>query len=328
MTLPPLQFEPLIKRALWGGTRLGTALGKQIGSLTDAAESWELFDVPGAQNVVRHGPFAGRSLRDLMQSHPVELCGTRSRLDRFPIMVKFLDAREQLSVQVHPQERVRDQDGSLRRGKTEAWVVLAADPGSRMSLGLQHGVTESQLRRAIADGDVSQCLHSYEPRVGDCFLLEPGTVHALGGGILVAEIQEPTDITYRLYDWNRRDAQGNPRELHLEIALQNTDFQIGPVFPKTPHALATSRGERLVNCSRFCIDRYSGEQLLQLGRDKQSHVLVLLAGSAQYTTVGQAAGSLRVGETLLVPACRDDIELRLAPDAILLDTYVPESSPA
>src|SRR5439155_2036239 len=169
------------------------------------------------------------TLRELMHARRTDLLGAAAaRHDTFPLLLKFIDARDSLSVQVHPDDRLAQTLAGVPRGKTEAWVVLHAEPGSRIYAGLKAGVGQRELERAVADGTTADCLHSFEPQAGDCVFLPAGTVHALGGGITVFEVQQTSDTTYRLFDWNRVDAiTGRPRDLHIDKALASTRFAHG-----------------------------------------------------------------------------------------------------
>jgi len=320
----PIQLVPLIKRAIWGGERLAQSLGKETGEFSDVAESWETADLPGNVCIVRNGPFAGKTLRQLVQDHPVELLGQHAHLKQFPILVKFLDAQSQLSVQVHPKNPVRLSDGTWRTGKAESWIVLDAQPESRMYLGLKPGITAKELRTAVQTGDFESCLHTCTPKIGDCFYLEPGTVHALGGGILVAEIQQPSDVTYRFYDWGRTDSQGRSRELHIEESFAATNFEIGAVHPVIPTPLPDrQRSERLVRSPYFEILRHPGPGTWSLPDDRKMHVLIVLSGTARQKDL-----LLRKGETAVIPAGRIHASWQLSDDAILLDATLPDQHSA
>ncbi|HWL09437.1 MAG TPA: type I phosphomannose isomerase catalytic subunit [Planctomicrobium sp.] len=320
--MSPLRFKPLLKRALWGGTRLEQDLGKATGGVANAAESWEVCDLPGNVSVVSEGLLVGVSLRQLMEESVGDLLGIHSHLSQFPLLVKFLDAQHQLSVQVHPKDPILLPDGTWRSGKAECWIVIDAGPESRMFLGLQNGVTEQELRKAVMTGEFAVCLHSYHPKVGDCIYLEPGTVHALGGGLLVAEIQQPSDVTYRFYDWDRTDSQGNPRELHVEQSFAATNFDIGPVQPVVPRPLTGQPGsEVLVESPHFVIHRRHRRGNWSLPKDDKMHVLIVLAG-----TVRQSNCLLVKGQTAVVPAARMESVWELNDDAIVLDAFLPDES--
>ncbi len=232
----PLRFVPYFRPMVWGGRRLGLVLGKQLPSDEPYGESWEISDHPLHRSRVACGPYAGQSLHELMETERQALLGAgHASQTTFPWLVKFLDACDWLSVQVHPDEKAVVKlwpgDGRPSGAKTEAWFVLDAAPGSRIYAGLLPGVDEKRLRAALEAGTVADCLHRFEPHPGDCVFLPAGTVHAVGGGVLLAEVQQTSDATFRLFDWNRRDAQGRSRPLHIEQALACIDWNRGPVRP-------------------------------------------------------------------------------------------------
>lgn len=316
-----LRFHPLLKTALWGGTRLGTTLRKPVGDLPQVAESWDVSDLPRDVSIVSHGALQGISLRELMERHSAALLGRQAGSGQFPLLIKFLDAQAQLSVQVHPQRPTQLANGQKVWGKAEAWVVLDAAPDSRMYVGLKPGVTERDLMRSLDERRVADLLHIHTPRAGDCLLLDPGTVHALGGGILVAEVQLPSDITYRLYDWDRVDSQGRPRQLHREEALASVNYQRGPVLPLTPRPVPGSPGaERLVDGPWFMVDRYSAAGDTCLADDDRMHVLVQLSGSARL-----GDDLLLPGDVIVLPAQREPQMLLRDQHCITLDCRMPDS---
>ena len=316
----PLRFQPLFRRYLWGGRRLATMLGKALGAGDDYAESWEIVDHGQDQSVVLGGPAAGCTLRELVLHHGSELLGKHADHRRFPLLFKFLDCNRTLSVQVHPNDQQAARLDPPDLGKTEAWVVLAAEPGSKIYAGLQPGATRERLRQALHAGTCEQWLHVLEPRVGDCIFIEAGTVHALGAGLVVAEIQQASDTTFRLFDWNRVDADGKPRPLHVEQALATIDFSRDGVQPQQPVATDAPWRERLVACDKFVLDRCTLEEPQPVGGDNRFHLLAVLAGEAE---VGDAATQLALGQTCLLPAALGKTTLAPRGRAVLLDIFLP-----
>ena len=252
----PLLFAPIYRRYIWGGRRFVEALGRDLPPGEDYAESWELVDRPDRpdeESVVSHGPLAGRTLGELVRGHGRELLGRHAPQPRFPLLFKFLDACRDLSVQVHPDDARAARLSPPDLGKTEAWYVVDAAPGSRIYAGLREGVGREQLAAAIRAGTCADVLHSFAARPGDCIFIPAGTVHAIGAGLLVAEIQQSSDVTYRLHDWNRTGPDGKPRPLHLEAGLEAVS-RFGPVDP-TPLASTSSPGvRRLAACDYFVFD--------------------------------------------------------------------------
>lgn len=318
--MEPLRFEPILKRIRWGGTRLGSVLGKPIGAATDYAESWEISDHGDDQSVVSSGPLAGQTLQQLLATHNEELLGTHAGMIQFPLLIKFLDANDRLSVQVHPDDALAREFDPHENGKTEAWVILSAEPGSRLYAGLKDGVDAASLRQSLADDTIEDCLHSFEVNAGDCVFIPAGTVHAIAEGILLAEVQQSSDMTFRLHDWGRLGADGQPRELHIEESIRCTNFDRGPVSRVPPMPLMT--GEELVNCEYFTMRRYAGPGQVAVIRDNRFHVLMGLTGSST-VRCGDVSCTLNLGETLLLPAHRRDTRIDLSADAVVLDTFLP-----
>lgn len=325
--LPPLRFAPLFKRHLWGGRRLATLLGKPIGEGDDYAESWEVVDHGAEQSVVAAGPLAGMTLAQVLASHQQELLGRHAPLPRFPLLFKFLDCRTVLSVQVHPNDEAAARLNPPDLGKTEAWIVLAAEPGSVIHAGLKRGFDRLALEREVNRGTTELCLHKIEPRVGDCIFVPAGTLHALGAGLVVAEIQQASDTTFRLFDWNRLGPGGRPRQLHIEQSLDAIDYTAGPVAPQVPQPTERPCVERLIVCDQFVVNRWrldGGEPKEErvIGGDERFHIISVLAGAARIEG-DPASARLLVGQTLLIPARDRPLEVAAEPETVLLDMYLP-----
>jgi mannose-6-phosphate isomerase len=319
--LYPFRFVPVFKRYLWGGRRLGTVLGKPIGPEEDYAESWEVSDHPSGQSVVAAGPLAGTTLQQLLAAEGRALGGDQP-LERFPLLFKFLDCQRVLSVQVHPND---EQGAKLQPpdlGKTEAWIVLDAQPGALVYAGLKRGFDRDALAREVNRGCAELCLHSFEPQAGDCIFIPAGTVHALGAGLLVAEIQQASDTTYRLYDWNRVGPDGKPRPLHVKESLDTINYTAGPVSPQRPQSTGQPHAERLVACSKFVLDRWKFDKPQTLADDGRFHLLAVLSGAV--AVPGDAAGrALQRGETILIPAAWRERTLSPQGEAVMLDIALP-----
>ena len=206
--LYPLRFKPILRRLIWGGRRLGTVLHKQIGSEADYAESWELSDYHDQISVVAEGALSGTTLRELVRARGDELLGPAiGPRDQFPLLVKFIDAHQDLSVQVHPDDE-KGRRLANDHGKTETWVILDAQPGALIYAGLKPGVSRDLFANAVRSDEVEHLLHRFEPKPGECVLIEAGTVHAIGAGVLLAEIQQMSDATFRIDDWGRTGPDG------------------------------------------------------------------------------------------------------------------------
>ena len=320
--LYPLRFQPLLKRYLWGGRRLETQLGKTLGDGDDYAESWELVDHGADQSVVLAGSLCGTTLHSLVREQGRDLLGRHFPQEGFPLLWKFLDAHKVLSVQVHPDDSLAAKLDPPDRGKTEAWLVLAAEPGSLLYAGLEPGVDRTTLERAIAEGTCPSCLHRIEPAVGDCFYIPAGTVHALGAGLLVAEIQQASDTTYRLFDWDRIGTDGKKRPLHIEAGLEAVDFSSGPVEPQIPNPTDRPGAECLIDGEKFRLDRLLASEPLVIGGDERCHILVNLRDPV-YVAGDAVDRPLSRGEVMLLPASLGEVAINPAGDAILLDAYLP-----
>jgi mannose-6-phosphate isomerase len=340
MTAPlPLVFQPLPQPRPWGGRALATLLGKPLPPDVPIGETWELASLPGAETCVRDGPLAGTPLGTLVERWDTDLLGAAPRCDgRFPLLIKFLDARETLSVQVHPRPPVaRDvaQVAAAARGATqpagikhEAWYIVHAEPGSHLYVGLRPGVTRDDVAAAMRTAAPcwDEFLQSWPAVAGDCFHLPSGTPHALGAGVVVAEVQTPSDVTYRLHDWGRVGLDGRPRPLHVAEALANLRDDVAPdTLHPTPQRTTGSFGPatRLVTAERFIIDcvdwSAAGARPVAVA---EMRVWIVLAGAGE---VAYAAGACRFrkGDVVLLPAAVGNAELRLSSPGTLLEVRVP-----
>ncbi len=309
--MEPLVFEPYLRPMVWGGRRLGELLGKPLPPEGNIGESWEVSPHPHHVSRVAEGPLAGRTLNEVSREFPRELYGDPPPADpTFPLLVKLLDCRDLLSIQVHPTDELARTLANERFGKTEAWVVLHADPGSRVYAGFKPGVTRADVEQHLAAGTLESGLHSFTPKPGDCIFLPAGTVHAVGGGVVLAEVQQASDATFRLYDWNRVGPDGRPRQLHVREALVAIDWSAGPVDPvrpkSEPGAPVGVRSERLVRCPSFGLDRLTLEADYRPGIAGRPSLWITLSGAAELRTAGGYARTFRPGETVLVPAAAGD----------------------
>jgi mannose-6-phosphate isomerase len=328
MSLYPLKFRPRLVEKMWGGRKLQTVLGKPLPEGKPIGESWELYDFPPGvvessnewvSSEVANGPLAGRSLHSLVQEYRAELLGPvklAGREGQFPILIKFLDAREDLSVQVHPDQAYAGAHPDAHL-KSEAWYVLQSDPGSRLLKGLKPGATRDAFAAAIARGDVDRLIESIPPREGDCFYLPSGTVHALGAGLLVAEVQTPSDTTFRVFDFNRVDpSTGKQRTLHVEQAMKCIDFS-GPQVAAPDDAASDVR---LVTSPYFHIDRC---ELPVGGKHRFASagptVLIVTEGSLELSNDTRVAR----GEVTLIPASLSGSQACATLDSSFLEVTFP-----
>jgi mannose-6-phosphate isomerase len=306
----PLRFVPQFKSMLWGGTRLPQFLGRADPLIGPLGEAWVLSDVPGSVSVVASGPHAGESLTTLCQRFGQDLFGTQYPADgRFPLLLKFIDAQQELSVQVHPNDaQAKARHGEQARGKTEAWVILEAEPESKIYAGFAPGTTAAQFEQALHDGTAAKYLATYTPKPGECYFLEAGTVHAIGAKILLFEVQQTSDITYRLYDWGRVDAKtGLPRQLHITEGLACSAFDR---VVKQPEPDAT----KLAACQYFSLLRHHIDTTTVWKTNGLCQVIVVVAGAGR---LGEE--ELNPGTVLLLPAAITDTALSVTHPLTLLE---------
>ncbi|MBB3207431.1 mannose-6-phosphate isomerase [Rhodopirellula rubra] len=310
----PLQFKPVLKQTIWGGRLLGERLRKPIGEESDYAESWEVVDHGIDQSVVTSGHLEGKTLKELLTDHNEWLMGEAAQ-DHFPLLLKYLDCNRVLSVQVHPTDEYGATMPVPDLGKTEAWYIVDAKPGSVIYAGLKSGVDAEELRSAVEEGRAEEVLHQFEAQPGDCVFIPAGTVHAIGAGLLVAEIQQSSDTTFRLYDWNRVDANGNGRELHIEQSIEVTDFERGPVAPLRADP-ETEGWQTLVECDKFRL-RAISNGTGTVGGDNRFHIITIPQGEATLVTESERL-PLTPGTSVLLPAAHDVATIELAADTIVL----------
>jgi mannose-6-phosphate isomerase len=330
--LYPLKFVPRYVEKIWGGRKLETVLGKALPPDKPIGESWEIYDFPPgvvdgstgrASSVIANGTLAGRTLHWVMENHVAELLGSPSISppnQQFPLLIKYLDAREDLSVQVHPNQSYADAHPGAHL-KSEAWYVLESEPGARLLKGVKPGTTREQFHAALAAGHVERHVASVPARAGDCHYLPSGTVHALGAGMLVAEVQMPSDTTFRVYDFDRVEpSTGKPRTLHVEQAMECIDFD-SVVERERPRP---SDG-MIVNSPFFQIRRHTASKATKhFSPEGKSIVLMLLAGSLQIEAQrGADPVTFTRGETALLPASLKKPTLTAITDCQWLEVHLP-----
>lgn len=326
--LYPLLFEPIYEYRPWGGRRLADVLSVPLPGDGPIGEAWLLSDRDEHQSVIANGALKGKTLRDVMERHHVELLGELAgRFQRFPLLLKFLDAREALSVQVHPSDQQTAYLPAGDTGKTEGWVVLESGARGRIYAGLVSGTTGDNLRKAVSDGSVADHLASFSPKPGDSILIPAGTVHSFAD-LVVFEVQENSDVTFRLYDWDHIDGKtGKPRPLHVEQALACIDFEQGALAPGTP--LVEERTpvlrERLFECKHFGVCRHNGEHAFTVGKAGMPRVVVCIAGEGQLNHA-DACCDFRKGDVVLLPASAGTCSCQPRGAVTLLEISLPEST--
>jgi mannose-6-phosphate isomerase len=301
----PLRFEPIYQYRVWGGRRLADLLSAPLPGNGPIGEAWLLSDRDDHPSKVADGPLKGSTIRQLLEQSPDQLLGKLAgRFRRFPVLLKFLDASENLSVQVHPKDGQNEYIPDGESGKTEAWVVLETGPASRVTAGLKRGTTRADLERALASHSVADLLASFTPKVGDAVFIRAGTVHSLSD-VVVFEVQENSDVTFRLYDWDRVDPKTRkPRPLQVEQAVACIDFEqvaIGPVAPVVVEEATPVRRERLFHCEHFSVWRHMGRSPFTVGAAGTPRVLVSIVGDGELEHRGTIY-PLGRGDVVLLPA--------------------------
>jgi mannose-6-phosphate isomerase len=314
MQVYPLKFGPIYKERIWGGSKLHEVFGREMPRGKRIGESWELADLPEDKSKIVNGELAGETIEAVVRKYTKEITGTEQFKLPFPLLIKFLDCGDVLSVQVHPDEKTCKKTG---KGdfKTECWYIIKARPRAVIYKGLKKGTTKEKFAQAIKDGTVERLLVKVTVKVGECHFLPAGTLHAIGAGLLIAEIQTPSDTTYRVFDWNRVDNKGKPRPLHIEEAMESIHFD-----PSEDNLSVTSVG-RLVDSDCFKIDKghqaRSCEMLLPAGKMK---TIMIMSG------FGTIAGSeniveFKAGDTILIPAAYDGV-MRFSADTEYLTVTI------
>jgi mannose-6-phosphate isomerase len=325
--LYPLRFEPIYQYRLWGGRRLADLLATPLPGDGPIGEAWVLSDRDDHASQVANGLLKGRTISQLLEQFPEQLMGKLAqRFRRFPLLLKFLDAREMLSVQVHPSDAHPDLLPAGEAGKTEAWVVLEAGPRSRIYAGLKPRTTAADLRQALTNGSVANCLVCVTPKPGDGVFIPAGTVHALGGDVVVFEVQQNSDVTFRLYDWDHVDAKtGQPRALQVNQALACIDFTeavAGLVAPVVETTTPVGR-ERFFQSEYFWLWRLRGGSQFTVGAAGVPRVLVCIEGAGQVEHDG-ATYAIGRGDVTLLPAEVGACAFRPRSGVTLLEIAIPE----
>lgn len=318
--LYPLTFHPIFKERVWGGREIERLYGKSLPPGKTIGESWEISDRPGDASVIANGLLAGKDLRWLMENHARELLGDAkpAAQNRFPLLCKILDAREKLSLQVHPPVNKAAELGG--EPKTEIWFIADAKPGAELFVGLKRGVTRAELEKKIRDGSVAECFHRISVKAGDAIFLPGGRVHAIGAGLVIFEIQQNSDTTYRVFDWNRVGLDGKPRELHVAESLASIDFHdFEPELIATKFIGAGKIQRRaLVNDPLFEIEAWKlnsgAEDLLE---PKRLQIVAVTTGEIGIQS-SSVAVKLSAGQFSLIPASLEQTAIRAESDAAML----------
>ncbi|MBL7970146.1 MAG: class I mannose-6-phosphate isomerase [Prolixibacteraceae bacterium] len=323
--LYPLKFTPIFKDKIWGGNKIKTLLNKDFGDLPNCGESWELSGVSGNVSVVSNGFLAGNSLDELIEVYMGDLVGDQvfeAYGDEFPLLIKFIDANDDLSIQVHPDDEMSEQRHNAF-GKTEMWYVMQADKGSKLQSGFNQQVDQAKYLEKLEKVELTDILNFEEVTAGDVFFIPAGRVHAIGKGILLAEIQQTSDITYRIYDYDRRDDKGNPRELHTDLALDAIDYTLHPEY-KTKYEPKSNESVELVSCKYFTTNVLDLNQTVEKDYNKlDSFVIYICLDGELRIETESGSESVQKGETILIPASIEHVRLKpVSASAKLLEVYI------
>lgn len=301
MKFYPLQFRPILKDRIWGGTKLQSVLNKEITSET-TGESWELSTVPNDVSVVVNGELKGKNLNEIIDLYPEAILGedVKKRFgSQFPLLFKFIDAKQDLSIQLHPNDELaRERHNSF--GKTEMWYVMQADKGARLVVGFKHDSNKEEYIEKLANKDLLSLLDEIEVKEDDIFFLETGTIHAIGGGVVIAEIQQTSDVTYRLYDWDRVDVNGNGRELHTELALDAINFNTTKT--KIDYEQKVNESNKTVHCDYFKTNVIPLEGKMNWKAHKSSFTVFMCTDGKFSLEIDNINYSYKKGDTVLLPA--------------------------
>ena len=320
-TLYPLKFRPILKDKIWGGTKLKTILQKDS-SLPNIGESWEISDVEGDTSIVSNGNLENQSLKQLLQLYKDELIGKKNYEkfgDKFPLLIKFIDAKQDLSIQLHPNDALaKARHNSF--GKTEMWYVMQADEDSNLIVDFNQKMTPELYLEHLEQKTLPKILNFDKVKAGDTYFIEVGRVHAIGAGVMLAEIQQTSDITYRIYDWDRTDDFGNERELHTDLAIDAIGFDMPNNF-RVKYSKKPNQSNEMVSCPYFTTSYLKVDQEIQKENTHDSFVIyICVEGEAQIKTETYSE-VIKKGETLLVPAAISSYQIS-ANDATLLEVYV------
>lgn len=315
----PLQFDPIFKDRIWGGEKLKTVLNKPITSAI-TGESWELSTVAGDVSVVANGDLKGQSLTQLIEENPNAILGTEVHSkfgNQFPLLFKYLDAREDLSIQVHPNDALaKERHNSF--GKTEMWYVMQADADSNIIVGFKEDSSQEEYLKHLNDNSLLSILDTVPVKKGHAYFLETGTVHAIGAGLLIAEIQQTSDITYRLYDFDRKDAHGNTRELHVDLALEAINYK--KFDTRKPYLEEENQSNSIVNCPYFTTNFIPLTEEMKVGKTGNSFTVYMCIDGTFELEYDKTIYSYKQGDTVLIPAAMD--YYILTGKASILEIYI------
>ncbi len=320
-TLYPLKFHPILKDKIWGGEKLKSLLNKDS-QLPNIGESWEISDVDGDTSIVSNGGLENQSLKHILSSYKADLIGEKNYErfgNKFPLLIKFIDAKEDLSIQLHPNDELAAKRHNSF-GKTEMWYVMQADKDANLIVDFNQPMTKELYLEHLDKHSLTEILNFDKVKTGDTYFIEVGRVHAIGAGVLLAEIQQTSDITYRIYDWDRTDADGNSRELHTDLAIDAIGFDM-PDNYKVSYDKEANHSNKMVSCPYFTTNYVKVTTTLERENTYDSFMIyVCVEGEAELKTATHSE-HIKKGETVLIPAALKTFQI-VAKDATLLEVYV------
>ena len=321
----PLKFQNIFKSVVWGGEKIAPFKGVNT-QQKNIGESWELSGVKGNESIVAEGPLAGRTITSLAEEYKGALLGDKvyaATGAEFPLLIKFIDARDDLSIQVHPDDALAAERHNGSKGKTEMWYVVQADEKAHLMSGLSKEITPEEYAAKVADNTITDVLHDYDVHAGDVFFLPAGRIHSIGKGCFIAEIQQTSDITYRIYDFGRLGLDGKPRELHTELSKAAIDYTVLPDY-KTQYQSIKNQENEIVSCKYFTTSLYELDK--EVTKDMSGLdsfvIAICVEGSGSLTDSEGNVVSLRQGETVLIPACSRSFTLLPEGSMKVLTSYI------
>lgn len=323
-TMYPLKFKPIFKDKLWGGQKIQTVLGMDYGALPNCGEAWVISGYRDNVSIVENGFLQGNDLNDLISVYMGDLVGDavyEAFGDEFPLLIKFIDAKDWLSIQVHPDDELAA-ERNTGRGKTEMWYILQADDDAQLISGFRKKISPETYQQLLEEKKLSEVLNYEKVKAGDVFFMPAGRIHATGPGVLLAEIQQSSDTTYRIYDWDRIDAAGMTRELHIEDAMDAINFEVAPHY-KTQYAAKKNRTATLVQCPQFTTNLLEfDEQINKDFEELDSFVIYMGVEGASNLIWEDGNLEIKAGEAVLVPNIMENIVLQPEGSAKLLEVYL------
>ena len=320
--MKPLKFKALLKQTIWGGDKI-IPFKHLDDHLENVGESWEISGVPGNETVVADGEYAGKKLNELVIEQKDKLVGKANYErfgDEFPLLIKFIDARQDLSIQVHPTDEIAKRQGK-ERGKTEMWYIMDSDKDAKLYSGLKMQITPEQYKVMVEDDTITDALAQYEVKEDDCFFLPAGRIHAIGTGCFLAEIQQTSDVTYRIYDFKRKDKDGNYRQLHTKEAAECINYTVEDDY-RTHYEHKKNEGVTLVECPYFTTAVYDLDEPMTLDYSELDSFVILIGLKGEGTITDNEGNTVTIsaGESILVPATTET--LKVEGTIKMLETYV------